>query len=214
MKSPFLSFSIVFILLALLILIRQRKGKPLTRIERTVLIVGLIAGIVDLIAGLMYIFSVLLPNYPWSEALAQIPIEPIIWIFSIVLAASIVTKTILHYKKPIEVSIKEHYRKRLEKEIGLELEKEVTIKNITLAPKEKDEVLELLTIRVYSDIMDGQLPAYDVSKVSNPPNSMKLVHLIFTISQDSAEILSKKMTELYNNRRYKKRLYRYSSLFI
>jgi hypothetical protein len=211
---PSCSFSIVFILLALLILFRLRKGKPLTKTEKTVLIVGLIAGIVDLIAGLIYIFSVLMPNYSWSDRIAQIPVQFVILVFSAVFIVSVVTKILLHYRRHIDKSINKHYRKRLVKDVGSELEKEVTIKNIILANQQKDEVLKDLTERVSNDIMEGRLlPTYNVYDVPDK-GCMKLGGLIFTISKDSAEILAKKMTELYNNRKYRKRLYRYSSLFI
>ncbi len=216
MTSAFLGFSTVFILLILLIIIYRKKGKTLTRLERAVLIVGLSAGIVDLVAGLIYIFSVLLPNYPWSDIIIQIPIMPIIWFFSIVLIASITAKIFLHYKKPIEQSINKHYRKRLQKDIGLELTKEVTIKHVVLADQEKDIVLAQLTDKIIYDIYVGYrtLPTYGVYKIFDKLDSMKVGGIVFTVSQDDAEVIAKKMTELYNNKKYRKVPYRFFSLFI
>ena len=211
MVAPSFGFSIVFILLALLIMIYRKRGRPLDREEKQYFIIGLVIGIaLSVIFGIFPILEYY--NVPPPNLLPALII--LLYILIIGLGIFVATKIFLHCKRRIERNIKEHYLKRLQKEIGLELEKEATTKNIALAPQEKDEVLELLTRRVCSDIMDGLLPNYDVFKVPYPPNSMKLVYIIFTISQDSAEILSKKMTELYNNQKYKRRLYRYSSLFM
>lgn len=180
--------------------------------EKQYFIIGLAIGIaLSVILGIFPILEYY--NIPPPNLLPILTI--MVYILIIILCAFIATKILLHYKRPIEYNINKHYRKRLLKEIRLELEKEITIKNIALANQEKDEVLKELTERVCSDIMHGRaLPTYSVYKVPDMPNSLKLASLIFTISQNNGEILAKKMTELYHNRKYRKRLYRYFSLLI
>ena len=180
--------------------------------EKKYIIIGLVVAVT-----LAIIFGVPawmeLYNIPPPDLLPVLIIT--LYILIIGLCIFVATKILLRYKRPIEYSINKHYRKRLLKEIGLELEKEVTTKNIALSDQEKDEVLKELTERICNDIIHGRLlPTYSVYKVPDKPNSMKLGGLIFTVSQDSAENLAKKMTELYNNQKYRKRLYRYFSLFI
>jgi hypothetical protein len=125
---------------------------------------------------------------------------------------------IFQLKSPIETRINNHYRNRLQKEIMLELQTEIKIKNIVLVDKEKDEVLQLLTANVVGDIMDKRRPSANYNALRpryfKYDEGMELCNIVFTISKESAEILAKKMTELANNQKYRKRLYRYSSLFM
>lgn len=125
---------------------------------------------------------------------------------------------ILHFKSPIKTRIDNHYRNRLQKEIMLELQTEIKIKNVVLADKEKDEVLRVLMANVVGDIMDKRRPSpnYNAlrSRYFKYDEGMELCNMVFTVSKESAEILAKKMTELANNQKYRKRLYRYSSLFM
>ena len=121
---------------------------------------------------------------------------------------------IFHFKKPIETRINNRYEENLKKELRMELETEVKTKNVILTDREKDQVLTYLTNRVCFDIMNGQqLSPYEAYKVSDPPNSMRIDGMFFTVSQGDAEILVKKMTELFNNPKYRKRLYHYFGLF-
>ncbi len=118
----------------------------------------------------------------------------------------------------LKTKIDNHYRNRLQKEIMLELQTEIKIKNVVLADKEKDEVLRVLMANVVGDIMDKRRPSpnYNAlrSRYFKYDEGMKSCNMVFTVSKESAEILAKKMTELANNQKYRKRLYRYSSLFM
>lgn len=137
----------------------------------------------------------------------------LLYISIISLCIFTVIKSYTPCNKRFTNNLNTHYRKKLLKEIRCELEKEVTTKNITLDAQEKDEVLQLLTSRVTSDIMKGQTQAYEVEKALGNPDCLKLAGLILTVTQESEEVIARKMTALGNNPKYKKRTYRYSSLF-
>jgi len=169
--------------------------------------------VVGLIASTISILSTLLPNYPWFEQLSNIPIEPIIWVLSFMLILFVATKAFLHYKKSVAQNINKCYHKRLLKDIRLELEKEVTTKNIILEPQEKDEVLQILTEKVTDGIIRCQPQTYKVKKALASTNCLSLDGIVFTITQESEEVIAQKMTELSNSPKYRKKTYRYFSLF-
>jgi hypothetical protein len=217
MAIPFLGFSTAFIFLALLIMIYRKKGRPLDKDDKQYVIISLVVAIaLSVIFGIFPILDYY--NYPPPNLLPALTI--MLYILIICLCTIGGTKILLHYKSPIEKSINNHYHERLLKEIGLELEKELIIKNIALDNQWKAEILNDLAKRVSDDIIKGRIlqkgqisSTYDVYNVPDE-GCMKLGGIIFTITKDSAEILAKKMTELYNNRKYRKRLYRYFSLLI
>jgi hypothetical protein len=217
MISLFLVFSIVFISLLWVILLRRKAKKeiPLSRVDNAILIFTIIATVFVIFAW----FGITPSSFtPYADAIK--------YGFTIIVII-LVSSLIIHYRKkikqsfakkyaPIDHYINKYYYKRLLKEIGLELENEVKIKNIILVPTEKKDVLASLTAKVTEDIMIGHrlLPKYRVYPA--PPMDkgyMKLGGIIFTITKDDAEVLAKKMTELFHDKKYRKRLYRYSSLF-
>lgn len=123
---------------------------------------------------------------------------------------------IVHLKKPAETRINNRYRDRLLKEVMFELETEVKTKNIVLAEREKEEVLRIFSGRVITDIMSRQAsPTYTAChpRYFAYTEGMELCNVVFTTTEESAETLAKKMTELANNRKYRRRWYRFSSLF-
>lgn|GEM_PF-2646524 len=212
-------FATGLISLLALILVRRRikRDVPMDKEERALLWVMAIAG------GVSAIFAVLLwlginPSlFMHYKTVIEIILIMGFLIFLVAIISYLLYRKwkwiILHFKKPIVTRINNRYRENLKKEIRPELETEVKTKKIVLTDQEKDEVLTILTNIVCSDIMDGQkLPPYEAHKVSNPTNSMKIDGIIFTVSQDDAEILVKKMTELLNNPKYRKRLYHYFGL--
>jgi hypothetical protein len=202
-------FSIGLIFIILQIMLSHKKGKRLDKEEKK-----LIVAIAIISAGTTFFFSIpawlQLYNVPPPDLF---PIALILGYIGLAILFLIITaKILLHFRKPIEAQIREHYRKRLLKEIRIELNREITEKRLIIAPNEKEDVLKELTVSVVYDVMNGRvLPTYGVYDVLDK-NCVKLNRIVFTMSKEHAFVLAKRMTELYNNGKYRKRAYRYSSL--
>jgi len=170
--------------------------------------------------GLVFFGVLVVPEIPLNYRISVCIVDSIFWLVFALLYFRVrympkIKQSFAKNRAYVEYRISKPYRKRLLMEIGLELEKEVTIKNIALAPQEKEEGLQLLTKCVCKDIINGKR-AYETYGVypAHEQNFFKICGIAFEISQGSAEIIAKKMTDLYQSPKYRKRLYRYRSLFI
>lgn len=197
---------------------RIKREIPLEKEERMLLWIMAITAIITAIFAVFVWLGIKPPFFMKYGAVIEIILIAVLVVTIIYFLYQKRKWIILHFKKPVETRINNHYRNRLQKEIMLELETEVKTKNIVLADKEKDEVLQVLTANVVGDIMDRQrpTPSYNAlrPRFFKYDDGMELCNMVFTVSKESAEILAKEMTELANNQKYRKRLYRYFGLFI
>jgi hypothetical protein len=180
--------------------------------EKTLVIFGLVLTVIlAVIFGVpswLQLYSIPPPNF--------MPLLTLIgYILIIALPVIVIFFVSRRYYPSLSKSMNEHYSKRIYDEVYQQIKDELILNNIIFPKEIFEEFLTAFTNRVVVDIMHDKMfdECYSV-RLFEPPNNWKIDGVVLPTTQESAENIAEKMWTLYKDKKFKKRIYRYRSLFM
>src|SRR4030042_2853339 len=193
---------VVFIFLLWFILLREKaqKGTPLNKEDRFWVLLGILLCAVSVYFQVLQSYGGIPPSF-----------SDIVFVVEIVLGISailIIVVVPIRYRERIRQALAKRYYGKLQSKIRNELESVIRAEKLTFPRQAREDIISKLTNTVCTDIVRGSaLTDYSGRRVPDrvSADDVLLGGHILSISLPIAETLAKKMTELRNDPRYRKK---------